>query len=361
MANGDNPKLAAAPRNAEGYGVGLKFDRNTYQVKNMVYPADLMDANNKQYGGNYVIFYINVHEDSFLAKNNEAAYVAGNPTARQRGDVAGLSTTGVRGAALVAGGAAGAAAKPVTKAAGAVGADLKGPIATVANIAAGGVLAEAAIQTIGGAKKSYKQMREVIALYVPNEMSVRYSANWGAEDLAGSNALAAISENIPLGPNQVGAGASYAAGLALKTPGVGGLVSKASGTAANPKKEQLFQEVDFRTFNFNYQFFPRSSQESRNIQEIIKTFKLHMHPEFRDAYHFLYIYPSEFDIYYYQNGKENMNLHRHTSCVLTDMTVTYSPQGTFSTFADGMPTQINVSMTFKELALLSKETIQDGF
>jgi hypothetical protein len=56
-----------------------------------------------------------------------------------------------------------------------------------------------------------------------------------------------------------------------------------------------------------------------------------------------------------------MNIHRHTSCVLTDLSISYSPQGVFTTFDDGMPTQINVQMTFKELATLSKETIKDGY
>jgi hypothetical protein len=42
------------------------------------------------------------------------------------------------------------------------------------------------------------------------------------------------------------------------------------------------------------------------------------------------------------------------------MAVSYA-QGQFNTFKDGMPTQINVTLTFKELALLTKENIMDGF
>ena len=85
-----------------------------------------------------------------------------------------------------------------------------------------------------------------------------------------------------------------------------------------------------------------------------------MHPEFKDANNFLYIYPSEFDISYYQNGEENPNLHRHTSCVLQEMNVNYTPNGTFTTFPNGMPTQINVTLGFRELALLTKDKIKDG-
>ena len=161
--------------------------------------------------------------------------------------------------------------------------------------------------------------------------------------------------------NAGGAGINYLVSRGLQTQGIGEFVGKVSGTAANPKKEQLFRNVDFRTFSFNYQFFPRSREEAQKVQAIIKTFKLHMHPEFKDASHFLYTYPSEFDIYYYQNGQENMNIHRHTSCVLTDMNISYTPQGILSTFEDGMPTQINVQLQFKELALLTKEAIADGY
>jgi hypothetical protein len=47
------------------------------------------------------------------------------------------------------------------------------------------------------------------------------------------------------------------------------------------------------------------------------------------------------------------------TAVLTNMSVNYTPNGQFTTFGgemDGMPTHINITMTFKELGLLSKET-----
>jgi hypothetical protein len=82
-----------------------------------------------------------------------------------------------------------------------------------------------------------------------------------------------------------------------------------------------------------------------------------MHPEFKDGDGFLYIYPSEFDIVYYSGGSENKNVHRHTSCVLKEMNVNYTPQGQFNALKTGMPVQINVDMTFLELALATKDKI----
>jgi len=153
---------------------------------------------------------------------------------------------------------------------------------------------------------------------------------------------------------------SIVANIALTRGPNAGAMSAMTGLAPNPMKEQVFKGMDFRTFTMEYQFSPRSIAESDNVNKIIKALKYHMHPEYKDANNFLFLYPSEFDIEYYHQGQENLNLHRHTSCVLTELNVNYTPNGTFSTFKDGRPTQINVSMTFRELTILTKELISEG-
>ena len=109
-----------------------------------------------------------------------------------------------------------------------------------------------------------------------------------------------------------------------------------------------------------YMFAPRNEKEAQNVLGIIQAFKYHMLPEYKGVSNFLFLYPSEFDIVYYHGGDENLNVHRHTSCVLTEMNVNYTPQGVFNTFSNGMPTQIGINMTFKELAIVTKEMVQKG-
>ena len=389
MAAGDNPLYNYKPRSGE-LGSPTWFQSDSYTIKNLMYPDDLMSSANNQYGGNYVIFYINVHEDSYLFKGSEAAKnrtVTDIPP-NMRGEVSGkFSSADV----VVAGGIAGASrggANVARATIGASGTDVIKKITgidsakifgleTAANFGTGALVTGAAITALGGVANKYKRMESAIALHVPTDLSISYSANWSPTDMAGMAAAATVGDSIGNAIEQLtksgitqsagelsnagGAGINYLVSRGLQTQGIGEFVGKVSGTAANPKKEQLFRNVDFRTFSFNYQFFPRSREEAQKVQAIIKTFKLHMHPEFKDASHFLYTYPSEFDIYYYQNGQENMNIHRHTSCVLTDMNISYTPQGILSTFEDGMPTQINVQLQFKELALLTKEAIADGY
>ena len=220
------------------------------------------------------------------------------------------------------------------------------------------------------ASRAQKRLKTAIALHIPNNLSINYGVTWSEEDTGFLAAAAAVTQQgvevmkalQGKGNNSdvTGVGASILTNLALsKGPQAAG-ASAATGLAANPKKEQVFKGVNFRTFSFDYKFFPRSSDEARNVMNIIGQFKYHMHPEFKDNNNFVYIYPSEFDIFYYQNGKENMNLHRHTSCVLTDMSVNYTPNGMFNTFDDGMPTQIDITLSFRELALLTKDKVKDG-
>lgn len=363
----ENTQTPNVTKRTEPRGASTSYDTR-YNVSSMMYPDDLMapsGAGSNKYGGNYVVFYINVHEDSYLIKDGKSPTISGIPP-RQRGELAGAqySNATIVGGAAVAGTAAAQAANASGRVVNAVKKDAQpGKIATsVGNAAIGGLAGAAVVERLGGANKDYKRLQSAIALNVPMDMSVRYSAQWEEDSMAGSMAILEGLSNITKPMSAVGAGASYLAGAALKTPGMGGVLSKSSGVAANPKKEQLFRQVDFRTFTFTYQFFPRSPAEAQNVRSIIKAFKLHMHPEYKpDRANFLFIYPSEFDIYYYQNGKENLNLHRHTSCVLTDLSVMYTPQGVFTSFDDGMPTQINMTLTFKELAVLSKENIEDGF
>jgi hypothetical protein len=328
-----------------------------YSVSSHSYPSDLMSATGS-YGGNYVIFYINVAVDSKLAQSLSDQDFVDNITPRDRGDLIAQNLTKGKlfagAAALNVGGAV------LGKALGAGGAS-----ATAAGLSTVGAGAVALMAK--SATRAQRRLKTAIAMHVPNQLSIRYGMQWGDQDTGAlqmattaSTELAAALSAKGDAKNLTEPAKAIITNLALsKGPNAAGM-SAATGLAANPKKEQIFSGVDYRSFTFDYQFFPRSPEEAQNVLNIIREFKYHMHPEFKDNNNFIYIYPSEFDIFYYQNGAENMNIHRHTSCVLKDMNINYTPNGAFTTFANGMPTQINVTMNFQELALLTKDKIKDG-
>jgi hypothetical protein len=92
-----------------------------------------------------------------------------------------------------------------------------------------------------------------------------------------------------------------------------------------------------------------------------------MHPDIEEKGMFL-IYPSEFAIEFMHKDENtgevsrNMNLPKVSSCALTNVKVTYGPDGMFNTFANtgGMPTETTVELAFTELETLTRRRIQDG-
>ena len=352
-------------------------EKNDYRVTNLMYPSDLLSttpSNEKyknkgssQYGNNYVVFYINVNQSSKLLKDQDQWY--GNKTVA---DYTPAQTDNLAGQNITSDDAAKASGIQGAIAGGALTGDVSGAVK-------GGGIGYIGTKIIGTQTASFskqmKRLQSAIALHTPNNLTTRYSANWeetntdmfqlamkGGDALV--NSLKEAGSGQGVSDDTAGDLKSMGAALALNsaTPMPGKeAISVITGLAANPKKEQMFKGVDFRTWNFEYQFFPKSKEEYQNVQNIIYLFKLHMHPEYKDANNFLYIYPSEFDIVHYNGVDENFNLPRHTSCVLTELVINYAPQAQFTSFEGGAPTQINITLTFKELSQMSKERIMEGF
>lgn len=364
-------------------------ETGAYRVENLSYPIDLLSSNTDTtgkypksgssiYGNNYVVFYININASSKLLTDTNSFY--GNKTVPDWSEsdktrIVGQEYSAANSVApaLVGGGVAGAVVSGAVKTA-AIGAGAAGVgIGAIMSQTAAGDLPIKDGITSPKFTRQMKRLTTAIALNTPNTFNVRYGMNWDTEDTStfqmaakGSQTLAKAASEYKNG-NSSGATdttkqlSGELAALALSgTPGKAA-ISAITGMAVNPKKEQMFKSVDFRTFNFEYQFFPKSKQEYQNVQNIIYLFKLHMHPEYKDTNGFVYLYPSEFDIVHYNGVDENFNLPRHTSCALTELNINYSPQSQFTSFEGGIPTQINIALSFKELSQLSKERIQEGF
>ena len=62
----------------------------------------------------------------------------------------------------------------------------------------------------------------------------------------------------------------------------------------------------------------------------------------------------------YFGSQENGYFHKFATCVLESMDVSYGGDQ-FSSFRDGSPTEINMSLTFRELEILTKKMIEEGY
>ena len=141
------------------------------------------------------------------------------------------------------------------------------------------------------------------------------------------------------------------------------LTLNAMGYVFNPQEQVLFEGMDFRTFNMSFTFTPFSSDEAQTVRNIIKTFRKNAAPTIQTGgvQGFFYTPPSVFDISFLKDTLVNGNINKLKECVLTDVTVNYAPNGTWSTYDDGMPVQTTLSLSFKEIELVDSVAIGQGY
>ena len=219
-----------------------------------------------------------------------------------------------------------------------------------------------------------------IALYMPPDVKVSYKASWDTEaaELAGDiaevwkgmktagNAHAMLKEALKGG---VGAATGFlkkAGGEVLQGFGGGDafkLISKNMGIAINPRQEMYYEGPQFRQFQYSFKFWPRSEDEAKRVQNIIKLFKYHMHPITDEQYYGrMFRIPSEFEIHYLCKSGVNDKMNKISRCVLSDCDVTYNPDGNAKFFEkDSSPVSYQMDLTFKELEFMTKDKISLGY
>ena len=133
---------------------------------------------------------------------------------------------------------------------------------------------------------------------------------------------------------------------------------KEQGQAINPHWELFFEGVQPRVFTFDFKMSPKNATEAESIQQIVQMFKTYAAPPAEvDGSRRYWGYPSMFEIEYWNSQK----LHRLKPCALQNITVNYSGDGTNHTFYDGRPMQTDITLTFMESELLTRQDMKEGY
>ena len=226
-----------------------------------------------------------------------------------------------------------------------------------------------------------RRISDSVSMYLPASVESSTSASYtdsatgiaGFLVASGFNAkggdASAITKSLVASLEGVGKDMTFkaigAVGELFGAEGADKLAKKAFGEADNPYMEVLFDAMQLRTFTYNFKFAPRNQQEAYEVQKIIQLFRFHMAPELRPGVNRYLGLPSQFDIHYMFLSKdgaasENNFYNRIATCVLQECKVNYTPEGVKS-FEDGGPTQTTMTLTFKEIELLTKDKIAEGF
>lgn len=212
-----------------------------------------------------------------------------------------------------------------------------------------------------------------IALYIPGGISASYNAEWSSVTLGSAGRLAKTAGNL----DQMSwskLGTAVKEGFINMTTGIlqtltplnaKSLTEFTRGTIVNPYMEMTFTGIQNRQFQFQFKFTPRDEAEAIEVEKIVKAFKVHQAPENKydaatsTSY---WLYPSEFDITFLHRGEENEHVNKISTCVLTNVTINHDTEaGNFATFPGGYPVQTNMTLSFTEQEILTKERIEAGF
>lgn len=250
-----------------------------------------------------------------------------------------------------------------------------------------------------------------ISLYLPDTLETQVSSHYDDTSLTDTfkiagyagNAIAdSLSSKDPLKSNPSNIlSDDYKKGLLGVAAGgisenLGKVIGNALKRVPNPQVQLLYRGLDLRTFSFNFTFTPSSAKEAEEIDEIIKTFTFYSLPDvtsgvggqffippqiFRIKFAFLGTDGIAGQIYdVFRSNLTNVLGNQFTKimtgsnptdditsakkarifeindCFLTDVQVNYAPNG-WASYSDGWPIQTTLSLTFKEMNLIDKTTV----
>jgi hypothetical protein len=125
----------------------------------------------------------------------------------------------------------------------------------------------------------------------------------------------------------------------------------------NQRLEVIFKSVNLLTHTFTLKMTARTRTEADQIQNIITVFKYGMLPGMRPGpggtADMFFSFPYEWMIQF--SPKHQEHLFAIQRSVLTDMAVDYAGAHQLAFFNDGRPVSVDISLTFKELRIITRD------
>jgi len=133
-------------------------------------------------------------------------------------------------------------------------------------------------------------------------------------------------------------------------------ITRQTGAAINPNLELLFGGPQLRTFSFNFDFAPNSTEEAVMVRKIQRWFRQGMLPHKRNANASRTLFlgsPNIFRLCYMNNSRRIKGLNTFKICALTSCQVSFTPDGVYQSYEDkdafSMPVRSTMGLTFNEL------------
>ena len=135
------------------------------------------------------------------------------------------------------------------------------------------------------------------------------------------------------------------------------ILARKEGVVPNSNLELLFSGPTLRQFAFVYKMSPRSREEAKTVNQILRFFKQGMAAKKllstagdTDGRSYFLGTPNVFRLQYRTTEDEAVKgLNRIKTCALTGTSVNYTPEGAFASYDRGQPVSVLLSLNFQEL------------
>jgi hypothetical protein len=190
--------------------------------------------------------------------------------------------------------------------------------------------------------------------------------------------------------------AATQSGLFSGLKDVNDLFLKTQAKALNPQIQLLYRGVGLREFTMEFMFTPKSKEEADQVTAIVNTFVYASSPAISGVGGMYFIPPSELKINFLMaksgnfsalsdmlqkagngivsglglgtaaanylggnQGTENDRLFKIGSCVLTNVSVDYAPNG-WAAHENGAPVQTRMTLSFQENEVIDRNRLKSG-
>lgn len=250
---------------------------------------------------------------------------------------------------------------------------------------------------IGGGLNAYnassssglKSSGTSIILYMPEDVEAQYGASWQETNLtnvargalagfgsaAGADLGASIGNMVKAAvvstDNFLTQGTSVANAIssALSSANFGSLTvndvfAASTGQILNPNTEVLYKGPKMRNFSLNFKMAPKDTTEAGKIKQILTTFKKSILPQYGGAgdakkQSFVTI-PKIVDVTFMNGGKPSPWVTQFKPSVITNLDISYTPDGTWATYRDGSPVATSMKISFQETKMVYADEIKDN-
>lgn len=240
-------------------------------------------------------------------------------------------------------------------------------------------------------QKSNAEKLATVILPVPNNVNYQDSPNYKEGSGVVGKLLPAIAkgftnkdgaESITKNLQALAAGGKIGLAMSMldKIVGQGGsqqITQNGFGKIMNPYTEQVFNGVGMRQFSFDWKLVPRNSDETKAIKAIIKTIRSNALPDYNSRLglrgdqasndsgnlsdRWLTV-PNIFRIGW-RTGDSNQpisSLPRLKPCVLTNVSVNYTPDAIWATYEGADPVAYSMTLNFTETEIITSSEVKNN-